>query len=186
LTTVLEPPSGAPAAEVTSGRVPQPPAARFAPPRATIDPDREKSWWKRMAPIVLSHKKIVLTGLGCALVTLLVQLAIPRLVRMALDQAILPVFAENLAPQLARQRGIPVESLLARIPDARPLMPFIWALLGIALARFLIGFVYRYNLQRTSFAIEFDMRSIIYRHLSKMHFGFFDRVQSGQLISRAN
>ena len=186
MTTVLEPPSGAPTAEVTSGRVPQPPAARFAPPRATIDPDREKSWWKRMAPIVLSHKKIVLTGLGCALVTLLVQLAIPRLVRMALDKAILPVFAENLAPQLARQRGIPVEALLARIPDAQPLMPFIWALLGIALARFLIGFVYRYNLQRTSFAIEYDLRNIMYRKFSTLSFTYFDKMQSGQLISRAN
>ena len=139
-----------------------------------------------MAPVVLSHKRIVLTGLACALVTLLVQLAIPRLVRLALDKAILPVFAENLAPQLARQRGIPVETLLARIPEAEPLMPFIWALLGIAVARFLIGFVYRYNLQRTSFAIEYDLRNIMYRKFSTLSFSYFDKMQSGQLISRAN
>jgi ATP-binding cassette, subfamily B, bacterial len=184
LTTVLEPPTGA--AAVSSGRVPVPPSARYAPPSANIDPDRDKSWWRRMAPIVLSHKRIVLTGLGCALVTLLVQLAIPRLVRMALDKAILPVFAEDLAPQLARQRGIPVEAVLSRIPEPQPLMPFIWMLLGIALARFLIGFVYRYNLQRTSFAIEYDLRSIMYRKFSTLSFSYFDKMQSGQLISRAN
>jgi ATP-binding cassette subfamily B protein len=186
VTALLDPPSGAPAAEVTSGRIPLPPAARYAPPRASIDPDREKSWWRRMAPVVLSHKRIVLTGLGCALVTLLVQLAIPRLVRMALDKAILPVFAENVAPQIARQRNVPLEAVLAKIPNPQPLMPFIWMLLAIALARFLIGFVYRYNLQRTSFAIEYDLRSIMYRKFSTLSFSYFDKMQSGQLISRAN
>jgi ATP-binding cassette subfamily B protein len=187
VTALLDPPSGAtPSTEVTSGRVPLPPPARYEAPKASIDPDREKSWWRRMAPVVLSHKRIVLTGLGCALVTLLVQLAIPRLVRMALDKAILPVFAERLAPQIARQRGVPVDAVLARIPDAQPLMPFIWMLLGIALARFLIGFVYRYNLQRTSFAIEYDLRSIMYRKFSTLSFSYFDKMQSGQLISRAN
>ena len=187
MTTLLEPSSGAtPATEVTSGRVPVPPPARFDPPRASIDPDREKSWWKRMAPIVLTHRRIVLTGLGSALITILLQLAIPRLVRWAFDKAVLPVFAENLAPQLARQRGIPVEALLARIPEAQPLMPFIWLLLGIAALRFAIGFVYRYNLQRTGFAIEYDLRNLMYRKFSTLSFSYFDRMQSGQLISRAN
>ena len=187
MTTVLEPTPGAtPAPEVTSGRVPRPPAARYEPPKASIDPDTEKSWWKRMAPIVLTHKRIVLTGLGSALITILLQLAIPRLVRMIIDKAVLPVFAENLAPQLARQRGIPVESLLARIPEPQPLMPFVWMLLAIAAVRFLIGFVYRYNLQRTGFAIEYDLRNLMYRKFSTLSFSYFDRMQSGQLISRAN
>jgi ATP-binding cassette subfamily B protein len=34
--------------------------------------------------------------------------------------------------------------------------------------------------------MEFDLRNIIYEHLTRMSFGFYDRVQSGQLISRAN
>jgi ATP-binding cassette, subfamily B, bacterial len=34
--------------------------------------------------------------------------------------------------------------------------------------------------------MEFDLRNIIYAHLTRMSFGFYDRVQSGQLISRAN
>src|SRR3712207_9172433 len=60
VTTVREPP---PLPALESGRVPEPPPARYAPPKATIDPDHTKSWWRRMAPIVLSHKGIVLTGL---------------------------------------------------------------------------------------------------------------------------
>jgi ATP-binding cassette subfamily B protein len=139
-----------------------------------------------MAPIVLAHKNIVLTGLGSALVTILLQLAIPRLVGMAIDKAVVPVFARNLAPELARQRGIPVDTLLARIPEAHSLMPFVWLLLAIAVLRFGIGFVYRYNLQRTGFAIEYDLRNLMYRKFSTLSFSYFDRMQSGQLISRAN
>ncbi len=189
MTTVLEPPSGAaplPLPPLASGRVPLPPAARFEAPRSTIDPDTTKSWWKRMAPIVLAHKKIVFSGLGCALVTLLLQLAIPRLLRMTLDEAVLPAFARRFAPELARQRGVPVESLLARIPQPEPLLQFVLMMLGIAVVRFGIGFVYRYNLQRMSFAIEYDLRNIMYRKFSTLSFSYFDRMQSGQLISRAN
>jgi ATP-binding cassette subfamily B protein len=39
---------------------------------------------------------------------------------------------------------------------------------------------------QTAYRIEFDLRNIIYEHLTKMSFPFYDRVQSGQLISRAN
>ena len=39
---------------------------------------------------------------------------------------------------------------------------------------------------KTAYQIEFDLRNIMYTHLSRMSFGFYDRVQSGQLISRAN
>ena len=37
-----------------------------------------------------------------------------------------------------------------------------------------------------AYAIEYDLRVLMYRHLTRMSFGFYDRVQSGQLISRAN
>ncbi len=39
---------------------------------------------------------------------------------------------------------------------------------------------------RTAYAMEFDLRNVIYNHLTRMSFSFYDRVQSGQLISRAN
>ncbi len=118
-----------------------------------------------MLPIVLAHKGIVFSALGCALVSLLLQLAIPRLIRITLDRAVLPAVA-----------GKPSE----------PLAGFVAMMAGIAVLRFAIGFVYRYNLQRTSFAIEYDLRNIMYRKFSTLSFSYFDRMQSGQLISRAN
>ncbi|MGI8794178.1 MAG: ABC transporter ATP-binding protein [Acidimicrobiales bacterium] len=114
------------------------------------------------------------------------QLAIPRLIRLTIDQAIAPVFYRDHADAIARQQRISVEEVLARIPAERPLMFFVWLLVGVAGARFVIGFFYRYNLQRAAFALEFDLRNLIYQHLSTLSFGFFDRVQTGQLISRAN
>jgi ATP-binding cassette subfamily B protein len=148
-----------------TGRVPTPPPARYPAPRTSIDPDTTKAWWRRMLPIVLAHKGIVFTGLGCSLATLLLQLAIPRLIRLTLDDSILP--------RLAGHPG-------------KPLVTFLWILAVVAVARFLIGFVYRYNLQRTSFVIEYDLRNIMYGKFSSLSFSYFDRVQSGQLISRAN
>jgi ATP-binding cassette subfamily B protein len=48
------------------------------------------------------------------------------------------------------------------------------------------GYISRNNLFKVAYALEFDLRNIIYEHLTRMSFPFYDRVQSGQLISRAN
>ena len=48
------------------------------------------------------------------------------------------------------------------------------------------GYISRLFLFETAYDIEYDLRNIIYEHLTKMSFSFYDRVQSGQLISRAN
>ena len=48
------------------------------------------------------------------------------------------------------------------------------------------GYVSRLFLFKTAYGFEFDLRNIIYEHLTTMSFPFYDRVQSGQLISRAN
>src|ERR671916_1747929 len=38
---------------------------------------------------------------------------------------------------------------------------------------------------RASLAIEFDLRNLMYRHLQSLEMAFFDRQQTGQLMSRA-
>ena len=42
------------------------------------------------------------------------------------------------------------------------------------------------RLYRVAYDLEYDLRTIVYGHLTRMSFAFYDRVQSGQLISRAN
>ena len=48
------------------------------------------------------------------------------------------------------------------------------------------GPISRQNLFKTAYNLEADLRSLIYEHLTWLSFSFYDRVQSGQLISRAN
>ena len=56
----------------------------------------------------------------------------------------------------------------------------------LALFTGLFGYISRNNLFKVAYAIEFDLRNILYEHFTRMSFPFYDRVQSGQLISRAN
>jgi ABC-type multidrug transport system fused ATPase/permease subunit len=50
--------------------------------------------------------------------------------------------------------------------------------LGLSVARRLLA-------GRVSLAIEFDLRNLVYRHLQSLELAFFDRQQTGQLMSRS-
>jgi len=67
-----------------------------------------------------------------------------------------------------------------------PLSHYVWLIVGIGLVGGIAGYISRLFLFETAYDIEYDLRNIIYEHLTKMSFSFYDRVQSGQLISRAN
>lgn len=132
----------------------------YGPPRATIDPDRSKSWVRRAMPIVMSHRALFVTALTANLISLAVMVAMPRVVGRAIDVA------------LVARRG--------------RLSTYLWLLAALGLARTVIGYVSRTCIFRVAYAIEYDFRTLMYDHLTRLSFSFFDRVQSGQLISRAN
>src|SRR6476619_1614336 len=46
-------------------------------------------------------------------------------------------------------------------------------------------FFRRWLAGRLSLAVEFDLRNRMYTHLQRLSYGFFDRHQTGQLMSRA-
>jgi len=145
----------------TSSRfVPDAVVPRYRGARATIDPDRSRSWLGRARPIVLAHKAMFITSLACTATALLLQTAMPRVVMAGIDRAL-----------VARRAS---------------LTPFVVTLVILALVRAAVSFVSRYFLYRVAFEIEYDLRTIVYEHLTRLSFSFYDRVQSGQLISRAN
>jgi ATP-binding cassette subfamily B protein len=152
---------------------PTPPEARYAPPRAGVDPDATKSWTRRMRPILRAHAGIIGTGLLCALGMQLLQLTIPRVIGIAVDHSLLRSYLRH-------------EGRAAGVPLPVPIGGFVTVLAALALTRFVLGYIYRLNLQKTSMVIEFDLRSIIYEKLSWLPFAYYDKVQTGQLISRAN
>ena len=55
---------------------------------------------------------------------------------------------------------------------------------GALLLSFLLEFVQTYLMQWTGQKIMFDLRSEIFRHLQRMHVGFFDRNPVGRLVTR--
>jgi ATP-binding cassette subfamily B protein len=56
-------------------------------------------------------------------------------------------------------------------------------LVGLARALFMVG--RRLISGRQALGVEFDLRSALYTHLLRLSFGFYDRHQTGQLMSRA-
>jgi ABC-type multidrug transport system fused ATPase/permease subunit len=56
---------------------------------------------------------------------------------------------------------------------------------AVALVRLAISVARRLVAGRVSLAIEFDLRNLLYVHLQSLELAFFDRQQTGQLMSRA-
>jgi ATP-binding cassette subfamily B protein len=133
---------------------------RYQRPRTTIDPDQTKGWLRRILPVVGAHKFLFFGSLSLAMASMLIQVAIPAVIRNAIDTA--------LDDRTAALGG------------------FVAWVLILGLTRAVLTFVYRYGLYRMAFQIDTDLRVILYEHLSRLSFSFYDRTQSGQVISRAN
>jgi ATP-binding cassette subfamily B protein len=144
----------------TSRLAPAPEPSRYAPPRAWIDTDRRKSWLRRALPIVLAHRRMLISALVLSFVSLLLQVQIPSLLNGAINHAV--------------------------VRHTTPLAHYVRIVFALAVAAGLTAYLSRLLLMRTAYAIEADLRNIIYTHLTRLDFQFYDRVQSGQLISRAN
>jgi ATP-binding cassette, subfamily B, bacterial len=133
---------------------------RYEAPKAGIDPDQKKSWLRRAWPIAATHRAGFLTAIILSFVGLVFQVQIPDLLNKAIGNAI--------------------------VGHSVALSYYVWWIVGLGLATGVSGYISRLYLYKTAYRIEFDLRNIIYEHLTKMSFSFYDRVQSGQLISRAN
>ena len=113
-----------------------------------------------MLPLLLSDKPAFFGSLGAALLSLIAAILIPRVTMNAIDDA-----------------------LIARTSS---LAPYVWILLGLAVFRAILTYAYRTSLYGIAYRLEYDLRVTVFEHLTRMSFSFYDRVQSGQLISRAN
>jgi ATP-binding cassette subfamily B protein len=134
--------------------------SEYKPPKASVDPDKSKSWIKRAYPIVASHKGHFLVALILSFVGLVLQLQIPQLLSDAIDNSLLH--------------------------HTVPLHFYVYWVLVLGVIGGVAGYFSRTSLFKVAYDIEFDLRNGIYEHLTRMSFPFYDRVQSGQLISRAN
>src|SRR5215469_12013769 len=128
--------------------------SHYRPPKAWIDPDASKSWIFRALPIVLSHKVTLFTALSTSFAALLLQVQIPKVLNDAITNSL-------------QHHTV-------------PLSHYVMLVFALALAAGISAYVSRLFLMRTAYAMEFDLRNILYAHLMRMSFSFYDRVQSGQ------
>ena len=134
--------------------------SNYPGPHARIAPDRDLTWWRRVLPVIASHRWSFVTAIGLSFASLILQTLVPNMLNGAISHAL-------VAHSHALHRDV------VRI-----------LLVGVAAG--ITGIISRHYLFATAYNVEADLRSLIYEHLTWMSFSFYDRVQSGQLISRAN
>jgi ABC-type multidrug transport system fused ATPase/permease subunit len=69
--------------------------------------------------------------------------------------------------------------------DRQKLWLFVGAVVALGVARAVLMAARRLISGRQALAVEMDMRQGLYSHLVRLSFGFYDRHQTGQLMSRA-
>ena len=123
-------------------------------------PSTPPSTFRRLLGFAAAHRRLLVWSIVLALAAQAFALAIPSLTGRAIDEAIRPRDRSNL-------------------------WLWVWLIVasgatsgGLMVARRLIA-------GRLSLNVEFDLRQSLYTHLQGMSFGFYDRHQTGQLLSRA-
>ena len=142
---------------------------RYEAPRATISADRDASWLRRALPVVGAHRWMLGTSLTLSFIGLVIQVQIPDVIKQAIDRAI-----PHALPDGSQFR-----------PD-RALGHFVLLIGILGLVKWITSYIGRLYLYKTAYRVEYDLRNIVYEHLAKLSFSFYDRVQSGYVISRAN
>jgi len=69
--------------------------------------------------------------------------------------------------------------------DRHTLLVLALVIVGAVLARWALTYMRRMIAGRISLAIEYDLRNLLYDHFQRLELSFFDRQQTGQLMSRA-
>ena len=137
---------------------------RFENPRANVDPDQSKQWIKRLVPVLLVNKWPFSIGISLMILTMLFGITFPALIGKIID---------SLEPAILKGETSQLFLLVSLIAV-------------LSAFRFVFSFLGNYQLSRVSNQLEADLRSVVYNHLVTLSFSFYDKIQTGQIISRAN
>ncbi|HEY5112321.1 MAG TPA: ABC transporter ATP-binding protein [Acidimicrobiales bacterium] len=129
-------------------------------PRAQISKDRNLPWWRRILPVIKSHRITFIVAIGLSFVSLIFQVLVPNMLSGDIDFTL--------------------------IKHQHSLHGDVIAIVFVGLLAGVTGIISRRYVYYTAYNVEADLRSLIYEHMTWLSFSFYDRVQSGQLISRAN
>ncbi|HEY1762819.1 MAG TPA: ABC transporter ATP-binding protein [Acidimicrobiales bacterium] len=134
--------------------------SKYPGPRREISRDQTLTWWRRVLPVIASHRVTFITAIVLSFVSLIFQVFVPNMLANDINNT----FIKHVNSLHGDVISIVVVGVLAGVT----------------------GIISRQYLFYTAYNVEADLRSLIYEHLTWLSFSFYDRVQSGQLISRAN
>ena len=128
-----------------------------------VDPPDLGLWptLRHLYPLWRAQRRLVALGIGCALLFTGLSLAIPILIQRTIDGAI--------------DTG----------GDSSLLLPYLGAILCVAILRFFVNFTRRYATARVGIAVEARLRGMLYDAYLRYPRAFYDRHATGEVISRA-
>jgi ABC-type multidrug transport system fused ATPase/permease subunit len=118
------------------------------------------STFRRLLGFAAAHRRLLVWSIVLALAAQAFALAIPSLTGRAIDEAIRPRDRSNL-------------------------WLWVWLIVAAGATSGALMVARRLIAGRLSLNVEFDLRQSLYTHLQGMSFGFYDKHQTGQLLSRA-
>src|SRR6185436_3234337 len=115
---------------------------------------------RRLFPLWWEQRRLVGLGLLFALTNTALSITIPILIQRLVDQAIVG-------------------------PEKDRLVPYLVAILVLAVVRFFVNFSRRFATARVGIAVEARLRGMLYNAYLSYPRAFFDRHATGEVISRA-
>lgn len=114
---------------------------------------------KRLIKMLIPYRFVVMGSFLAALLVMVLNIALPQLIRIVIDRVILQ---EEL-------------HLLQYIAIG---------IVAIALFKAIFTFIQRYSIEYAAQRIIYDLRNELYSHLQYLSFSYYNRMPTGQLMSR--
>ena len=107
--------------------------SKYPGPRLEISRDQNLSWWRRVLPVIQSHRATFITAIVLSFVSLVFQVLVPNMLSDDIDHT----FVKHLASLHTDVISLVIVGVLA----------------GVA------GIISRHFMYRTAYDIEFDLRN---------------------------
>jgi ATP-binding cassette, subfamily B, bacterial len=125
-----------------------------------VSPNRDLHWARRLLPLVRPQFPWLAAAFLGAVISLVLRVQVPDVTRRAIDRA-----------------------LIARTDD---IAGYAWLLALMGVVLWATGYFFRNHIARTAFELESSLRNLMFQKFIWMPFSYFDHVQVGQMVSRAN
>lgn len=114
---------------------------------------------RRALRYLIAYWRDALGALGALLMVSVANLIAPQMIRLAIDTGI-----------AQRKAGAVVAAVLG--------------LVGVAVVRGLFNFLQGFLAERASQGVAYDMRNALFAQIERLSFSYYDRVETGQLLTR--